>query len=200
MLKERNIVWHPHKVSKEDRRAIKGHKSCVLWFTGLPSSGKSTIANELDYELKKRGAHSYILDGDNIRHGLNKNLGFSKEDRKENIRRIGEVAHLFVDAGILVITAFISPFIEDRQLARSLIKQGDFIEIYVKCSLDVCKERDPKGLYKKAMAGEIKDFTGISQPYEDPVNPEIILETDKLSVYDSVNKILEYLISKNIIK
>jgi adenylylsulfate kinase len=144
--------------------------------------------------------HTYILDGDNIRHGLNKNIGFSAEDRKENIRRIGEVAKLFVDAGVLVITAFISPFKEDRDTVRGLVGPGEFIEVYAKCPISVCAERDPKGLYKKAMAGEIKEFTGISQPYEEPVNPELVVETDKLSVEECVDKVLAYLKSKDIIK
>lgn len=200
MLKEKNIVWHPCKVSQKDREKIRGHKSCLMWFTGLPSSGKSTIAHELEYNLSKRGMHTYVLDGDNIRHGLNKNLGFSKEDRKENIRRVGEVARLFVDAGIITLAAFISPFREDREAVRNLLNDGEFIEIYVKCPIEVCMKRDPKNLYKKAMAGEIKDFTGISQPYEEPSNPEIIIETDRLSIGESVNKILDYLTSRKIIK
>ncbi|KPK41442.1 MAG: adenylylsulfate kinase [Omnitrophica WOR_2 bacterium SM23_29] len=199
MLKEKNIVWHPHRVNQKDREKIKEHKSCVIWFTGLPSSGKSTIAHELEYGLNKRGKHTYVLDGDNIRHGLNRNLGFSREDRKENIRRIGEVVKLFVDAGIVTIAAFISPFRKDREAVRNLLKDGEFIEIYTKCPIEVCMERDPKNLYKKAMAGEIKEFTGISQPYEEPLNSEIMLETDKLSVSESVNKILNYLKSHKII-
>jgi len=193
MQKTKNIVWHEHKVKRADREKIKGHRPCVLWFTGLPSSGKSTIANELEHALNRRGVHTYVLDGDNVRHGLNKNLGFSVEDRKENIRRIGEVAKLFVDAGVLPITAFISPFIEDRKTARALMGEGEFVEIYAKCALETCKERDPKGLYKKALAGEIKEFTGVSQPYEEPPNPEIVIETDVLSVEESVKKILCYL-------
>lgn len=199
MFKAKNITWHPHKVSKSEREKINGHRSCVLWFTGLPSSGKSTIANELEYILNRQGVRTYVLDGDNVRHGLNKNLGFSKEDRKENIRRIGEIAKLFCDAGIVVIIALISPFAEDREAARCLIQDGQFIEIYTKCSLDICKERDPKGLYKRAMAGEIKDFTGISHPYEEPVNPEIIIETDKLSVEDAVERIAEHLTLSDVI-
>ena len=199
MLKKNCIVWHPHRVSREDREKIKNQKACVLWFTGLPSSGKSTIAHELEFIFNKRGIHTYVLDGDNVRHGLNKDLGFTTEDRKENIRRIGEVAKLFVDAGILTITAFISPFIEDRKFARSLVGEGEFIEIYTKCSLSVCEKRDPKGLYKKAIAGEIKDFTGISHPYEEPSSPEILLETDRLSIEECINKILTYLQEHKII-
>jgi len=196
---QKNIVWHEHKVSRRDREVIKGHKPCILWFTGLPSSGKSTIANELEHVLNKRGAHTYVLDGDNVRHGLNKNLGFSKEDRKENIRRVGEVAKLFVDAGILPITAFISPFKEDRDMVRALMKEGEFIEVFIKCPLEVCMERDPKGLYKKAIAGEVKDFTGISHPYEEPSNSEIVIKTDKISVKEAVDVIVEYLVRNKII-
>ncbi len=191
---QKNVVWHAHKVTRPERGAIKGHRPCVLWFTGLPSSGKSTIANELESVLNQRGVHTYVLDGDNVRHGLNRNLGFTKEDRKENIRRIGEVAKLFVDAGVVTIAAFISPFAEDRRCARDLMKEGEFIEIYAKCPLETCMERDPKGLYKKAIAGEIKDFTGINQPYEEPLKPEIVLDTGKLSVEEGVNTIVEYLV------
>jgi len=199
MTVQKNIVWHPHKVARANRQAIKKHKSCVLWLTGLPSSGKSTVANELDYMLNERGVHTYVLDGDNIRHGLNKNLGFSKEDRKENIRRIGEVAKLFTDAGVIAITAFISPFAEDRKTARDLMGTGEFFEIYIKCSVEKCMERDPKGLYKKAIAGEIKEFTGISQPYEAPENPELVIETDILSVKEAAGKIMDFLAAQKII-
>lgn len=195
-----NIVWHTHKLTRKEREGIKGHKPCLLWFTGLPSSGKSTIANELEYLLNKHGAHTYLLDGDNIRHGLSNNLGFSKADRTENIRRVGEVAKLFVDAGVIPIAAFISPIKADRDLVRKLMNDGEFVEIYVKCSLDVCKERDPKGLYKKAMAGEVKDFTGISQPYEEPLEPEVVVETDKLSIEESVIKIADYLAKKGVFR
>lgn len=199
MVKNKNIVWHDHRVSKEEREKIKNHRSRILWFTGLPSSGKSTIAHELEHTLNRKGIHTYVLDGDNVRHGLNKDLGFTKEDRKENIRRIGEVAKLFIDTGILTITAFISPFIEDRETVRDLVKEGEFIEVYVKCPLSVCMERDPKGLFKKAIAGEIKDFTGISHPYEEPQYPEILIESDELSVGESVGKIMDYLKENEII-
>lgn len=199
MSKNKNIIWHPHKVDKEARLAIKKHKTAILWFTGLSGSGKSTIAHELDSILNKNGIHSYILDGDNIRHGLNKDLGFSSEDRRENIRRIGEVAKLFVEAGLITIVAFISPFASDRDIVRSLVDSGEFIEIYAKCSLDVCKERDPKGFYKKAMSGEIKDFTGISHPYEEPQHPEIVLETDKLTLNECTGKVMDYLQQKQIL-
>lgn len=199
-MSEKNVVWHSHKLNRDDRARIKGHRSCILWFTGLSASGKSTIANELEYELHKKGKHTYILDGDNIRHGLNKNLGFSADDRKENIRRIGEVAKLFVDAGVIAITAFISPFRGDRETVRGLMKPGEFIEVFAKCPISVCQERDPKGLYKKAIAGEIKEFTGISQPYEEPLNAELVIETDKMQVGECVDRILDYLAKHKIIE
>jgi len=199
-MAERIVIYHPHKVTKSDRTALKGHKPCIIWLTGLPSSGKSTIANELEYLLNKEyKAHTYLLDGDNIRHGLNKDLGFSKEDREENIRRIGEVAKLFVDAGLIVITAFISPYKKDRDFARSLVDDGEFVEVYVKCPVEVCEERDPKGLYKKARAGEIKGFTGVDDPYEPPENPEVVVETDKMNVKECVDKIVDYLKNRGII-
>ena len=188
------------RVKKEDRQKIKHHKPTIIWFTGLSASGKSTLANELEYILNKQNIHTYILDGDNIRRGLNNNLGFSPEDRKENIRRIGEVAKLFVDAGIIVLVSFISPYIEDRNKVRSLVDKDEFIEVYVKCPLDVVEKRDPKGLYKKAKKGIIKEFTGISAPYEEPLNPELVIETDKLNIKDSVNKILQYLIKNGVVK
>ena len=200
MCKKNNIVWHNHKVNREDREKIKRHRACLLWFTGLPASGKSSIAHELEYVLNKKRIHTYVLDGDNIRHGINQDLGFTARDREENIRRIGEIARLFVDTGILTITAFISPFIKDRVKARSLLKEGEFIEIYTKCPLSICKERDPKGLYKKAMAGQIDNFTGISHPYEEPLHPEILLETGQLTIDECVNKILTYLQHNKIIK
>jgi len=194
-----NIVWQPTKVSKEDRRRLNRHGSCVLWFTGLSGSGKSTLATEVEKELFQRGIRTYVLDGDNIRHGLNRDLGFGKEDRKENIRRIGEVAKLFVDAGIVTLTAFISPYREDRDMVRALFEPGEFIEIYVKCSLEECERRDPKGLYKKARRGEIRDFTGISAPYEEPVFPELVVETDRETVENSVQKILSHLRAKGLL-
>ena len=179
---EKNLYWHEQSISVDERRNSNRYKSCVLWFTGLSASGKSTIANSLCMQLHKMGINSYVLDGDNIRHGLNSNLGFSPEDRKENIRRIGEVSKLFVDAGLIVMTAFISPYCEDRDNARKLLKKDEFIEILVQCPLCECEKRDPKGIYKKALKGEIKEFTGISAPYEEPKRPEIVLETDKLNV------------------
>ncbi|ODG91311.1 MULTISPECIES: adenylyl-sulfate kinase [Bacillaceae] len=195
----KNIVWHQASISKEDRRQKNNHHSCILWFTGLSASGKSTIANEIAKALYHLNVQQYVLDGDNIRHGLNKDLGFTDFDRTENIRRIGEVAKLFVDNGQIVLTAFISPFIADRNIVRSLVEQNEFIEVYVECSVETCESRDPKGLYKKAKNGEIQNFTGISSPYEAPINPEITLNTDKQSVQECVETILEFLKSKNYI-
>lgn len=199
MPKSKHIYWQEGKVLKEDRERLLKQKGVVIWLTGLPASGKSTIARELEWKLYKMGKLAYVLDGDNIRHGLNSDLGFSPEDRRENIRRIGEVAKLFADAGIITITSFISPYREDREKARKLLKKGEFIEVYLKCPLEVLIERDPKGLYKKALAGEIKEFTGISAPYEEPTDPEIILETDKETVEESTDKIIFYLKEHKII-
>lgn len=196
----KNIVWHSTKVSNEDREKLNGHKGACIWFTGLSGSGKSTLANELELRLHKLDKHTYLLDGDNIRHGLNKNLDFSDESRQENIRRIGEVAKLFVDAGIIVLTAFISPFKSDRDQVRNLIDNDKFIEVYVECDLETCEERDPKGLYKKARAGEIKDFTGINSPYEKPEYPELIIDNSKNSnIHYNVEKIISFLSSNDII-
>lgn len=188
-----DLYWHKPSVTVDERRLHYEYRSCVLWLTGLSASGKSTIANALCKELHTRGVKSYVLDGDNIRHGLNKNLGFSPEDRKENIRRIGEVAKLFVDAGIIAITAFISPYREDRKNARTQLKKGEFIEVFAKCPLGECERRDPKGIYNKVKKGEIKEFTGITAPYEEPVNPEIVLETDITSIDQCVQAVLNYL-------
>jgi len=194
-----NIYWHQSAVTRSDRERMKGHRGFTIWFTGLSASGKSTLAVALEATLYDKGYHTYILDGDNVRHGLNKNLGFSPEDRKENIRRIGEVAGLFSDCGIINMTAFISPYREDRMLARSLSSEERFIEVFVECSLEVCESRDPKGVYKKARDGSIKDFTGISAPYEAPEKPEIHLNTDRQSVDECVNKIIGYLITNGFI-
>ncbi|MEZ8724206.1 adenylyl-sulfate kinase [Vibrio pomeroyi] len=177
-----DVVWHNSTVTHEDRVIQKGQKPVILWFTGLSGSGKSTVANAVESKLMQMAKHSYLLDGDNVRHGLNKDLGFSDADRIENIRRIGEVAKLFVDAGNIVLTAFISPFISDRQQVRELVTEGEFIEVFVDTPLDVCEARDPKGLYKKARAGEIKHFTGIDSEYQAPVNPEIHLKTADLNI------------------
>jgi|SRR5699024_4115985 len=196
MAKSENIVWHDSKVTKENRRQLNNHKSAVIWFTGLSGSGKSTISVELEKELYNQGVRTYRLDGDNIRHGLNKNLGFSPEDRKENIRRIGEVSKLMVEAGLFTLSAFISPYREDRDDVRELMEDGEFIEIFVDASVETCESRDPKGLYKKARAGEIKGFTGIDAPYEAPVNPEVTVDTDKQSLEESVETIVSYLKTK----
>ena len=191
--KATNVTWHAHAVSKEDRYKLKGHKGAVLWFTGLSACGKSTIANAVDHKLHQRGKHSFVLDGDNIRLGLNKNLGFSAEDRAENIRRIGEVAKLFASSGSVALTAFISPYRADRDKAREILVPGEFIEIYVNASLETCEKRDPKGLYKKARAGEIKNFTGISDPYEAPSKPEMVLDSDNKSIDELADEVIAYL-------
>ncbi|WEY89630.1 adenylyl-sulfate kinase [Bacillus subtilis] len=194
-----NIIWHPAAISKSDRQSLNGHKSCVLWFTGLSGSGKSVLANAVDEKLYRKGIQSYVLDGDNIRHGLNKDLGFQTGDRIENIRRIGEVAKLFVDSGQMILTAFISPFREDRDMVRALFPKGEFFEIYVKCPLHVCEQRDPKGLYKKARNGEIKHFTGIDSPYEAPLSPVFIIESDQTSISDGADLIINALQNRGII-
>ncbi|MGN7297419.1 adenylyl-sulfate kinase [Ferdinandcohnia sp. SAFN-114] len=191
--KDVHIVWQNTKVTKEDRNQLNGHKSFILWFTGLSGAGKSTLAVEIERELFRRDIQCFLLDADNIRHGLNKDLRFSAEDRAENIRRIGEVSKLFVGAGIIPIVASISPYHADRTMVRSLVNEGDFIEIYVKCPIEECERRDPKGLYKKTRDGEIQNFTGINSPYEVPVNPEITVETNKLSIRDATITILQYL-------
>ena len=198
--KATNVVWHDHKVKREEREQLLKQKGVILWFTGLSGSGKSTVANEVAYKLHEKGKLAYILDGDNIRHGLNKNLGFSPEDRKENIRRISEVANLFADAGIIAITAFISPYAKDRNFCRELAGEGRFLEIFAKASLETCEKRDPKGMYKKARAGEIKDFTGIDAPYEAPENPEVIVDTDKETVDESAEKVLKKLEELGLLK
>lgn len=188
-----NITWHDHSVSTEDRAKLNGHTGCVLWFTGLSGCGKSTIANTVDHLLHSEGVHTYVLDGDNVRHGLNKNLGFSPEDRTENIRRIGEVAKLFADAGVVTLTAFISPYRADRDQVREIMPEGSFIEVYVNASLETCEKRDPKGLYKKARAGEIKGFTGIDAPYEEPEKAELVLDSDNKGIDDLAKEVVEYL-------
>jgi len=191
--KATNIYWHHGAITRADRERLNRHPGFTIWFTGLPSSGKSTIAVALEEVMYERGFRTFILDGDNIRHGLNKNLGFSPEDRTENIRRIGEVAKLFCDAGIINMVAFISPYRKDRQAARGLSNDGSFIEVFVDCPVEVCEQRDPKGSYKKAREGIIKEFTGVNAPYEAPENPEIHLHPDKLSVVECVQVIVDYL-------
>jgi adenylylsulfate kinase len=196
---DKNIIWHQASITKEDRKRLNTQEPVIIWFTGLSASGKSTLAHALDEALFKKGLRSYVLDGDNIRHGLNKDLGFSDADRTENIRRIGEVAKLFLDAGLIVLTAFISPFKKDREIVRNLVGDNEFIEVFVNCPLEICEQRDPKGLYKKARLGEVKNFTGIDSDYENPDNPEIILETGKLSLEESIGQLLAYLAGKGII-
>ncbi len=196
----KNLVYHNPTVTRKRRERISGHKSVLLWFTGLSGSGKSTIAHTLEEELYHFGYRTFVLDGDNIRHDLSADLGFSRVDRDENIRRIAQVAKLMLEAGIITMTAFISPFQIERRAARKIFADGDFIEIFCNASLEVCKKRDTKGLYKKALAGEIKNYTGINSPYETPQQPELVLDTDKLSIKQSVDMVLELLRNKRIIK
>jgi len=197
--KSSNVVWHQSTVSRKRREEKNQHKSVVLWFTGLSGSGKSTLAHAVEEELYQLGLNTFVLDGDNVRHGLNKDLGFSDKDRKENIRRISEAAKLMLEAGVITLTAFISPFKEEREMARSLMPHGDFIEIHCYCPLEVCETRDVKGLYKRARNGEIKDFTGISSPYEAPVKPELRVDTHSLSIEDSTQQVISLLRDRNIL-
>jgi len=199
-VKSKNITWHELGISKQDREKKNRHKGVVVWLTGLPSSGKSTIAIELQALLFELGCNVYVLDGDNIRHGLNKDLGFSPEDREENIRRIGEVAKLFADAGFIIITSFISPYKRDRKRAREIVGEGNFVEVFVNADISICEARDTKGLYKKARLGEIKEFTGVSAPYERPQNPEVVVDTKNQTREESAKDILSYLIRKGHIK
>lgn len=197
--KATNIVWHDRMVTREDFEGRNRHKGAVVWFTGLSASGKSTIAVGVEKILYDMGAQVYVLDGDNVRHGLNKNLGFSPEDREENIRRIGEVSNLFAEGGTIVLTAFISPYRKDRDAARAIAREGSFVEVHVQADIDTCIERDPKGLYEKAIKGEIPQFTGISAPYEEPLTPELTVDTSLLSLEDSVQKVIDYLIEAKFI-
>lgn len=199
MMKDKNVVWHEHNLSKAERSEQKHQKPCILWFTGLSGSGKSTIAGALEQKLFELGHHTYLLDGDNVRHGLNKDLGFSDEDRVENIRRIGEMSALFADAGLLVLSAFISPFKSDRRMVRELVEKHEFIEVFMDTPLDVCEQRDPKGLYKKARRGEIKNFTGIDSNYEAPEDAELTVNTATDSVETCVEQIVSYLQNNKII-
>ena len=194
-----NIAWHHASVDRAARAEQRGHRSAILWFTGLSGSGKSTLANAVNQALFERGLACYVLDGDNIRHGLCKDLGFSDADREENIRRIGEVSKLFLDAGVVVLTAFVSPFKADRDRARALVAAGDFVEIHCAANLAVCEERDTKGLYAKARAGEIKEFTGISSPYEAPEAPELKVDTGSQTLEQSVEQVLAYLSAEGVI-
>lgn len=186
-----NIIPHEYQVTVDDRRLLNGHNSCLLWFTGLSGSGKSTIANLVEQELHKNGVKTFVLDGDNVRKGINRDLTFSPEDRKENIRRIAEIANLMIDAGIVVLAAFVSPYKKDRESIRSIVKDVNFVEIFINTSIEECERRDTKGLYKKARAGEIKNMTGISAPYEAPENPDIEIKTQEESVESAVQKIIE---------
>jgi adenylylsulfate kinase len=197
--KATNIVWHEASVDRAARADKRGHRSAILWFTGLSGSGKSTLANAVNAALFERGLGTYVLDGDNVRHGLCKDLGFSDADREENIRRIGEVAKLFLDAGVIVLTAFVSPFRADRDKARDLVEAGDFFEIFCAADLDVCESRDPKGLYAKARSGAIKEFTGISSPYEAPNTPELKIDTGAQDLAESVNVVIKALQDKGVI-
>lgn len=199
-MKTENTVWHEQQISKSQRSEQKSQKSCLLWYTGLSGSGKSTIANAVDSLLFQRGVHSYLLDGDNVRHGLNGDLGFSDEDRIENIRRISEVAKLFTDAGLIVSTAFISPFASDRQMAADKLPEGEFIEVYIDTPIEVCESRDPKGLYKKARAGEIKHFTGIDSDYDVPDKPQIHVKTAEHDIEACAEQVVNYLFDNGFIR
>ncbi len=193
------VQWQSFEVTKTARKTTKGHSSSIIWLTGLPASGKTTIARELEKNLHNMGIHTYVLDGDNLRHGLNSDLGFSKDNRKENIRRVAEVAKLFSDAGIIVICAFVSPYRDDREMARMLVEESEFVEVFVKCPLEVCMDRDPKSMYKKAVSGKMKTFTGVDDPYEEPVSPEIIIETNQLNLTEGVDQIIEHLEENDVI-
>lgn len=194
----KDIVWHHASVTRERREMLNRHRSVILWFTGLSSAGKSTLAHALEEHLHQQGCRTFVFDGDNVRHGLCKDLGFSDEDRHENIRRIGEMSKLIIEAGVIALTAFISPFRSDRNQVRALVAPDDFIEIYCKCSLEVCEQRDPKGLYQRARAGKIKEFTGISSPYEEPENPELVVETER-PLEDCVDRVMTFLTQKEIV-
>ena len=197
--KSSNVVWHHATVTRVRREAQNGHGSVILWFTGLSGAGKSTLAHAVEEHLYQAGCRTFVFDGDNVRHGLCSDLGFSANDRVENIRRVGEMAKLFLEAGVISLTAFISPFRADRERVRSLVPHGDFLEIYCRCPLAVCEERDVKGLYKRARAGEIKDFTGISSPYEEPEGPDLVVDTGALSLEQSVDQVVDMLKKRGIV-
>lgn len=197
--KSSNVVWHHATVTRERRESLNGHRGVILWFTGLSGAGKSTIAHALEERLHMMGCHTFVFDGDNVRHGLCGDLGFSAEDRSENIRRIGEMVKLFLEAGVIALTAFISPTRHDRRRVRQLVAEGDFIEVYCRCSIEACEARDVKGLYKRARAGEIKDFTGISAAYEEPENPEVVLDTDRDTLDECVDQLVDFLRQRHIL-
>lgn len=199
-MKSRNTIWHHASVTKERREKLNGHKCALLWLTGLSGSGKSTLSHAVEEELYQRGCHTYVLDGDNVRHGLCSDLGFKETDRRENIRRVGEAAKLFMEAGLITLTAFISPFIEDRKRVRSMFPHGGFLEVFCDCPLDVCEQRDVKGIYKRARMGEVKNFTGINSPYEPPMMPELIIQTDKQTLRESVQLVIAMLENRGIVK
>jgi adenylylsulfate kinase len=194
-----NVLWHQAPVTREHRKDLSSHPSVILWFTGLSGAGKSTLAHAVEEQLFRMSCRTFVLDGDNVRHGLCSDLGFSTEDRAENIRRVGEMAKLFLEAGIITLTALISPFRSDRERVRSLVPQGDFLEIYCRCPLEMCEERDVKGLYQRARRGEVKDFTGISSPYEEPDNPELVVDTGNLPLIASVNEVIDLLHDRDIV-
>ena len=194
-----NVVWHHATVTRERRNQQNSHKSVVLWFTGLSGAGKSTLAHAVEEELHQHEVRTFVLDGDNVRHGLNGDLGFSDADRTENLRRVGEVSKLFIEAGVIVLTAFISPFREDRNRVRGLMPHGDFIEIHGDCPVEVCEQRDVKGLYQRARAGEVSQFTGVSSPYEVPEKPELTVKTDQEPLEESVGKVMHYLAGRGLI-
>lgn len=196
--KSTNVVWEQSLITRQDREKLNGHKSFVLWFTGLSGSGKSTLAHAVEKKLHEMGCRTFVLDGDNVRHGLSSNLSFSEDDRKENIRRIGEAAKLMTEAGIIALTAFISPFRVDREMVRNLLPHREFIEVYCNATLEICESRDVKGLYKKARAGEIKNYTGIDSPYEIPINPEVVVNTGVGNVDECVNQVLDFLVAKEL--
>jgi adenylylsulfate kinase len=198
-MKTENTVWHHQQINKQQRGQLKGQKPCLLWYTGLSGSGKSTIANAVDALLFERGCHTYLLDGDNVRHGLNGDLGFSDQDRVENIRRVSQVSKLFVDAGLIVSTAFISPFAQDRAMARDMLAQGEFLEIYIDTPIKVCEQRDPKGLYKKARGGEIKNFTGIDSDYDIPQSPSLLVKTAQHDIKACAEQVVAYLVEHGFI-
>ncbi len=197
--KSANVVWHRATVTRERRERLNGHRSVILWFTGLSGSGKSTLAHSVEERLHQIGCRTFVFDGDNVRHGLNSNLGFSREDRRENIRRIGEMCKLFIEAGVIALAAFISPYREDRASVRRLVNDGDFIEIYCNCSIEICEMRDVKGSYARARRGEIPEFTGVSAPYEAPENPELVIDTGNTPLETCVERIIDYLGERKII-